>query len=51
MGFNVQSSAVVQELLSRTDLKLEDLLDEEAVIYEVKTQNQKLLDLYIYLFC
>lgn len=44
MGFNVQSSAVVQDLLSRTDLKLEDLLDEEAVIYEVKTQNQKLLD-------
>jgi len=45
LGFNAQSSGIVQELLNRADLKLEDLLDEEAVAYEVKTQNPKLLDL------
>jgi len=43
LGFNAQSSGIVQEILSRPDLKLEDLLDEEAVAYEVKTQNPKLL--------
>jgi len=42
----MQGSAAVQELLSRSDLKLEDLLDEEGLSLELKTQNQKLFDLY-----
>jgi hypothetical protein len=42
--FSLQGSAAVQDLLTKKDLKLEDLLDEEGLTVEMKTLNQKLFD-------
>lgn len=42
--FSLQGSAAVQELLTKKDLKLEDLLDEDGLNVEMKTLNQKLFE-------
>ena len=41
----MQASMAIQELLSKPDLEIEELLDEDGVQVEIKTNNQKLLDL------
>jgi hypothetical protein len=39
-------SAVVQQLLEKPDLQLDELLDEDGVQMELKTSNQRLISLY-----
>jgi len=38
-------SVAVQELLTKSDLQLDELLEEEGLILEVKSQNQNLYEL------
>lgn len=40
-----RSSQGFEELLAREDVTLGQVLDEEDVVQEMKSQNQKLLDL------
>lgn len=41
----MQGSPAVQELLNKPDLKVDDLLEEDGLMLELKTLNQKLLNL------
>ena len=41
----MQGSPAVQELLNKADLKVEELLEEDGLLLELKTQNQKLVNL------
>ena len=43
-AFGMQGSAAVQELLTKTDLELEELLDEEGLQMELKTNNSRLFE-------
>jgi len=43
-NFSFQGSAAVQALLEKSDLTLDDLLEEDGLLTELKTQNQKLFD-------
>lgn len=38
------NSHVVDQLLSREDITLEDVLNEDMVVQEVRNQNQKLIE-------
>jgi len=46
-NFSFQGSAAVQALLEKSDLTLDDLLEEDGLLTELKTLNQKLFDLYL----
>ena len=39
------SSHAIDNLLSREDTTLEDVLNDDSVITEIRSQNQKLIDL------
>ncbi len=39
------SSPVIDEKLKKSDCSLEELLDEEEIIQEIKNQNTKLMNL------
>jgi hypothetical protein len=39
------SSPVIDEKLKKADCSLEELLDEEEIIQEIKNQNTKLMNL------
>lgn len=41
--FNLHNSSQVEKLLEKEDLTLLELLDEEDVLQECKSQNQRLL--------
>lgn len=41
----MQGSPAVQDLLNKPDLKVEELLEEDGLLLELKTMNQKLLNL------
>jgi hypothetical protein len=43
-NFSFQGSAAVQSLLEKSDLTLDDLLEEDGLLTELKTLNQKLFD-------
>jgi hypothetical protein len=38
-------SSIIEEKLKKADCSVEDLLDEEDIIQEMKNQNNKLLSL------
>lgn len=42
--FNMNSHAIDQ-IISKEDAKLEDVLNEDTVVQEVRNQNQKLYEL------
>ncbi len=42
----MHGSPAVQDLLNRPDLTIEELLEEDGLLLELKTNNQKLLNLY-----
>lgn len=44
-AYGMQASLAMQELLNKPDLEIEELLDEDGLQVEIKTNNQKLLDL------
>lgn len=44
------SSPSVEEKLKKIDCSIDDLLDEEEIIQEMKNQNSKLLNLYINIY-
>jgi len=44
-NFGYQGSPAVKTLLEKPDLTLDDLLDEEGLLLELKTLNSKLFDL------
>ncbi len=44
--FGFQSASVIDALLQKEGVVLEDIIGEEELIQEVKAQNAKLLDLY-----
>lgn len=39
----MQTSPAIEEKLKRTDITLEELLDEDEIIQEMKNQNTKLI--------
>jgi hypothetical protein len=39
------NSPAIEEKLKKTDCSVEDLLEEDEIIQEMKNQNQKLLNL------
>jgi len=43
-NFGYQGSPAVKTLLEKPDLTLDDLLDEEGLLLELKTLNSKLFD-------
>lgn len=50
-GFNTGSA--IDSILDGEDYTLEQLLDEEEIMQETKSQNKRLLDLFVFLvlFC
>jgi hypothetical protein len=48
-ALNWNTVSPVDTLLERTDFTLEELLDENEVIKELKSQNRKLINLYYFL--
>ena len=44
-GFYTVSS--IETTLNKPDFTLEDLLDDEEILQEVKAQNKKLIDVYV----
>lgn len=46
--FGFHTVSAVETILDRESFTLEELLDEEEILQEVKSQNKKLLDLYPY---
>jgi hypothetical protein len=44
--FGFHTVSAVETILDRESFTLEELLDEEETLQEVKSQNKKLLDLY-----
>lgn len=44
--FGFHTVSAVETILDRESFTLEELLDEEEILQEVKSQNKKLLDLY-----
>lgn len=40
----------LSELLEKGDFTLDDLLDEDELIQEVKSRNSKLIDLYVMIY-
>ena len=45
-GFYTVSS--IETTLNKPDFTLEDLLDDEEILQEVKAQNRKLIDVYVF---
>ena len=41
----MQATLAIQELISKPDLEIEELLDEDGVQIEIKTNNSKLLEM------
>lgn len=41
----MHTSLAIQELLNKEELDIDELLDEDSLQMEIKTSNQKLLDL------
>lgn len=44
--FGFHTVSAVETILDKESFTLEELLDEEEILQEVKSQNKKLLDLY-----
>lgn len=44
--FGFQNPSAIDTLLDREDIELEDILEEEDLLQEAKSHNQKLVDLY-----
>ncbi len=42
------NSPSIEEKLKKKDCSVDDLLEEEDIIQEMKNQNQKLLNLYYF---
>jgi serine/threonine-protein phosphatase 6 regulatory subunit 3 len=42
---NYQQSSQIDSLLDRADITLENVLEEEEVLQEVKSQHRRLIDL------
>lgn len=45
-AYGMLSTLAIQELLNKPDLEIEELLDEDGLQVEIKTNNQKLMDMY-----
>lgn len=44
--FGFHNPSAIDTLLDREDIELEDILEEEDLLQEAKSHNQKLIDLY-----
>ena len=45
--FGFQTVSAVETILETESFTLEELLNEEEILQEVKSQNKKLIDLYV----
>lgn len=49
--FGFHNPSAVDTLLDREDVTLEEILEEEEILQETKSHNQRLIDLYPFLCC
>jgi hypothetical protein len=49
--FGFHTVSAIDTLLESDDFTLEQLLDEEEILQETKSQNKKLIDLYPTVLC